>query len=319
MFIKVIMIALGIAGLLIGGDWLVKSAARLASSLGASVLVIGLTVVAWATSAPEMIVSVSAAAQGSSEMALGNVIGSNIVNIGVCLGIVALMFPVKVSWNLIQREIPIMIGAAGLAFLLCLDGVLSQTDGLILLLSFIGFSALVYMLIQRERRKITASLEEYEHDAGMINGNINRLFEIGRLAAGLLCLIVGANLTVDGATAIARTLGISEFVIGLTLVAFGTSLPEFAASLVAATRRQTDIAVGNVIGSNIANVLAILGVTAIVQPIPVSTTSLQVQIPVMLGFSLLTLFMGFDRLIGRREAAVLLVCYAGFVMLTLVG
>lgn len=319
MFINVIMIALGIAGLVIGGEWLVKSAARLASSLGASVLVIGLTVVAWATSAPEMIVSVSAAAQGSSEMALGNVIGSNIVNIGLCLSIMALVFPVKVSWDLIRREIPIMIGAAVLAFVLCLDGIISRTDGLILLLSFLGFSALVYVLVQRERRKIAASLEQYEHEKGLINDNINRLFELGRLAAGLLSLIVGANLTVDGATAVARTLGVSEFVIGLTLVAFGTSLPEFASSLVAAARRQTDIAIGNVIGSNIANVLAILGVSALVQPIPVTPTILQVQIPVMLGFSVLTLFMGFDRLIGRREAALLLACYAGFVMLAFVG
>lgn len=319
MLLNIIMIALGIAGLVVGGNWLVKSAARLASSFGASVLVIGLTVVAWATSAPELIVSVSAAAQGSSEMALGNVIGSNIVNIGLCLSIMGLMFPVKVSWNLIRREIPIMIGAAGLAFLLGLDGVLSRLDGLILFLGFVGFSALVYVLVRREQRQVTASLAQYEHEEGLINGNINRPFEVARLAAGLLALIVGANLTVDGATAVARTLGVSEFGIGLTLVAFGTSLPEFAASLVAAARRQTDIAVGNIIGSNIANVLGILGAAALVQPIPVSSTSLQVQIPVLLGFSLLTLVMGFDRLIGRRESAVLLAGYTGFVLLTVLG
>lgn len=319
MFVNIIMIALGITGLVIGGDWLVKSAARLASSFGASVLVIGLTIVAWATSAPELIVSVSAAVQGSTEMALGNVIGSNIVNIGLCLGIMGLMFPVKISWQLIRREIPIMIGAAFLAFWLGSDGVLSRLDGLILFGSFMGFNALVYLLVQQERRKVTESLAEYEADEGLIDNKINRRLEVKRLAAGLVFLIIGANLTVDGATAVARTLGISDFVIGLTLVAFGTSLPEFAASLVAAARRQTDIAVGNVVGSNIANVLGILGITAIVQPIVVSPNSLQVQIPVLLGFSLLLLLLCFDTIIRRWEAAVLLACYVGFVGLSFVG
>lgn len=319
MLVNVVMIGLGILGLVVGGQWLVKGAARLAGSYGASPLVIGLTIVAWATSAPELIVSVSAAAQGSSEMALGNIIGSNIVNIGLCLGIMALMFPVKISWNLIRREMPIMIGAAMLAFVLCLDGVVSRLDGLILFLCFLGFSVLVYVLVRREQRMVSATLEQYEQEESLINGRINRLFEVGRLAAGLVCLIIGANLTVDGATAVARTVGISEFVIGLTLVALGTSLPEFATSLVAAARRQTDIAVGNIIGSNIANVLGILGVTAMVQPVGVTPASLQVQIPVMLGFSLLVLFLGFDRMIKRREAALLLSCYAVFIGLTFIG
>lgn len=319
MLLHIMMIGLGVGGLLVGGDWLVKSAARLASSYGASVLVIGLTVVAWATSAPELIVSLSAALQGSSAIALGNVIGSNIVNIGLCLGIMGLIFPVKLSWDLIRREIPLMIGAGVLAFLLCLDGVLSRLDGLILFLGFLGFSLLVYVLVRRQSRQIVASLEQYEQEEGLIDKQVNRLREVGRLAAGLTFLIVGANLTVDGATAVAKTLGISEFVIGLTLVAFGTSLPEFAASLVAAAHHQSDIAVGNVIGSNIANLLGILGLTALVQPIPVTPTSLQIQIPVMVGFSVLVLLLGFGSLIGRWKAAVMLMCYIGFVALTFVG
>lgn len=319
MLVNRVLIGLGIMGLVVGGQWLVKGAARLAGSFGASPLVIGLTIVAWSTSAPELIVNVSAAAQSSSEMALGNIIGSNIVNIGLCLGIMALMFPVKISWNLIRREMPIMIGAAVLAFLLCLDGVVSQLDGLILFLCFLSFSVLVYVLVRREQRMVSATLAQYEQEEGLIDSNINRLFEVGRLIAGLLCLIIGANLTVDGATSVARTLGVSEFVIGLTLVALGTSLPEFAASLVAASRRQTDIAVGNIIGSNIANVLGILGMTAIVQPVGVTADSLQVQIPVMLGFSLLVLFLSFDRIIRRREAALLISCYVVFIGLTFSG
>jgi cation:H+ antiporter len=314
MLLNILMLVLGITGLYLGGEWLVKSASRLASSFGASVLVIGLTIVAWATSAPELIVTVNAALQGSTELALGNIIGSNIVNIGLCLGIMGLMFPVTISWQLIQRELPIMIGAALLAFLLSADGILSQLDGLILFLCFLGFSALVYVLVQQERKKVTVALEEYEEAQGLIDEKVNRQFEIGRLAAGLALLIIGANLTVDGGTAIARSFGISEFLIGLTLVAFGTSLPEFTASLIAASRKQTDIAIGNIIGSNIANVLGILGMTAMIKAIPVSANSLQIQIPVLLGFSLLMLLLSFNRLIGRWKAALLLASYAGFIV-----
>jgi len=319
MLSNIVMIVLGIIGLFVGGNWLVKSAARLASSFGASVLVIGLTIVAWATSAPELIVNVSAAAQGSTELALGNVIGSNIVNLGLCLGIMGLMFPVTIGWELIWRELPIMIGSVVLAFLLGLDGELSRVDGLILFVCFIGFSGLIYVLVQRERRKVTADLKEYEEDAKLIDDNINRWFEVGRLTFGLISLIVGANLIVDGATAMGRTLGISEFVIGLTLLAFGTSLPELASSLIAASRKQTDIAVGTIIGSNIANVLAILGVTAIVKPIEVTANSLQVQIPVLMAFSVLILGLGLNRVIGRRQAAFLTACYIGFVVISVFG
>jgi cation:H+ antiporter len=277
--------------------------------------VIGLTIVAWATSAPEMVVNVNAALQGSTTMALGNVLGSNIVNIGLCLGLMGLMFPVKVSWQLIRREIPIMIGAAGLLYLLALDGVLGQIDGLILCLGFIGFNGLVYVLVQRERRKVTAALEQYEKQEGFINGNVNRLFEIGRLAAGLTFLILGANLTVDGATALARVMGISDFLIGMTLVALGTSLPELAASLVAAAHGQADIALGNVVGSNIANVLGILGFTVVMQPIVVAPNLLRTELPVLLGFSVLMLLFSADRVIRRWEAALLVGSYAGFVLL----
>jgi cation:H+ antiporter len=319
MLLNIIMLLLGIGGLYLGGEWLVKSAARLASSFGASVLVIGLTIVAWATSAPELIVTVQAAVQGSTEMALGNIIGSNIVNIGLCLGIMGLMFPVKISWQLIQRELPLMIGAALLAFVLSADGVLSRLDGFILFSGFLGFSALVYYLVQQESKKVTTSLEEYEEAQGFIDSNINRKQEFWKLTAGLFFLIVGATLTVEGGTAIARSFGISEFLIGLTLVAFGTSLPEFTASLIAASRRQTDIAIGNIIGSNIANILGILGITAMIAEVPVSPNSLQVQIPVLLGFSVLTLLLGLSRVIERWKAAVLLLAYFAFIGFSFMG
>jgi cation:H+ antiporter len=319
MLLNIVMLALGIGGLFLGGEWLVKSAARLASSFGASVLVIGLTIVAWATSAPELIVTLNAALQGSTEMALGNIIGSNIVNIGLCLGVMGLIFPLKISWQLIRRELPYMIGATLLAFLLSADGVLSQLDGVILFLCFLGFSVLIYILVRQERKQVAASLAEYEEAHDLIDDSINRGVEVGRLTIGLVLLIIGANLTVIGGTAIARTFGISEFVIGLTLVAFGTSLPEFTASLIAAAQRQTDIAVGNIIGSNIANVLGILGITAMVRAVPVSGNSLQVQMPILIGFSLLMLILCFNRSITRWKSLLLLVSYAGFVLLTLRG
>jgi cation:H+ antiporter len=319
MWLNIIMLVLGIACLYQGGEWLVKGAARLANSFGASVLVIGLTVVAWATSAPELIVTMNAALQGSTEMALGNVIGSNIVNIGLCLGVMGLIFPVKLSWQLIRREIPIMIAAAVLAFLLSADGVLNRIDGVLLVACFLGFSLLIYVLVQQERRKVAAAMEEYEEDEGLIDEKINRLFELGRLLIGLLLLGLGANLTVEGGAAIARSFGVSEFLIGLTLVALGTSLPEFTSSLIAASRRQNDIAIGNIIGSNIANVLGILGITAIVADIPVSADSLQVQMPLMLGFSLLALLLGMGGVIVRWKAALLLLAYCAFIGFSLMS
>lgn len=312
-----VLIIAGVSGLYVGGRWLVKSASRLASSFGVSALVIGLTVVAWATSAPELVVNLSAAAQGSADVALGNVIGSNIANIGLALGLMALFFTVQIGWTLVVREIPIMIGAALAAYLLALDGQLSRTDGLLLLAGFLGFSAFVYVLVQRERRKIALEMERYEKQEGLIDTNINRLFEFGRLALGLAALIAGANWMIDGATGVARGLGISEFVIGLTLIAVGTSLPELASSLVAAQHGQSEIAVGNLIGSNITNVLAILGATSALTPINVGPSQLGLEIPVMLGFSALTLVFALDRRMRRWEGVVFFAGYAGFTALAL--
>jgi cation:H+ antiporter len=312
---SLVLIALGVFALYIGGTWLVKSASRIAGSLGASVLFIGMTIVAWATSVPELVVSVSAASQGASDIAIGNVVGSNIANIGLCLSIMALITPITLGWDLLRRELPIMIGASVLAYLLSLDGVVGRVDGLILFAAFIGFSVLVYALVRQEQRRVTQTLETYQREESLTAVHINRPFEVGRLSLGLVLMIAGANWTVDGATGIARTIGVSELVIGLTVVALGTSLPEISASLVAAVRGQTDIAVGNVIGSNIANVLAILGITAIIQPIPVSESSLQVQMPFMIALSITVLLFGLRKL-TRVQGALLLVIYIGFVVLT---
>lgn len=318
MLLNIILVIFGLLGLYFGGQWLVKGAARLASSFGVSALAIGLTIVAWATSAPEMVVNLNAATQGSSDMALGNVLGSNIVNIGLTLGLIGIFFTVRVGWQLTRREIPIMIAVSLLTYFLASDGVLDRTDGIILLIGFLSFSALIYWLVRQEQRKVAASLESYEKHEKLIDTDINRLFEVGRLVVGITVLIIGANWTVDGATAIARSVGISEFIIGLTLVAVGTSLPELASSIVAAKQGQTDIAVGNIVGSNIANLSLILGATATTTPINVAPNMLALEIPVMIGFTLLMLVFSLDRVVSRWEAVAMLAGYAGFIVFSFV-
>lgn len=302
-----VMIGVGLMALFIGGEWLVKGAARLASSFGVPALVIGMTIVAWATSAPELVVNLQAALGGSSDLALGNVVGSNVVNIGLVLGLIGLFFRTGIDQKLARRELPIMVGTAVLLLLLALDGTLGQLDGVIMLVGFVGFSALMVIVARQESKLIERDLEE------MIDLRGKRPQEFVRLVAGVALLIFGANLTVDGAVGIARQVGVSELFIGLTLVAIGTSLPEIAASLMAGFRRQSEIAVGNVVGSNIANILGVLGITALIRPIPVPASLISFELPVMVGISVLVIVFALWRGIHRLEALALLGTYALFI------
>ncbi len=311
------MIGLGIGGLWFGGDFLVKAASRLAASFGVPVLLVGLTVVAWATSAPELVVSISAAIQGSSDIAIGNVVGSNIVNIGLIIGLSALIFPIRVNWDLIVREMPIMIAISAAAFIMALDGLISAVDGFLLFGGFLAYNAMQYLIVRYKREHKSPELAEIE-EMSQQAGTINRWAEALRLLAGLAALVVGAQLTVTGATGAARQIGVSELVIGLTLVAVGTSLPELAASFVAALRKQSDIAVGNVVGSNISNILAILGLTAIVRPINVEQTLITLQFPIMMAFAVGMLILGLNRVIGRAKGGLILAAYIGVVAITFV-
>ncbi|HRE49694.1 MAG TPA: calcium/sodium antiporter [Aggregatilineales bacterium] len=308
-----VLLVAGLAGLYVGSVALVRGASRLALSFGIPSLIIGLTVVAWATSAPELVVNLSAAVQGVNVIALGNIIGSNVVNIGLVLGVMALLTRVRLSWELVRREIPFMIAATALFFLLSLDGSLSRMDGMILFGGFIFYIAFVYVNAQQERRKIISSIENIAREEAPPPAQINRLMEARRVVFGVTLLVIAANLTVDNASLIAREVGISEFIIGLSVVAIGTSLPEIAASLVAARRGETDIAVGNVIGSNIMNILAILGVTAIIQPMTVSPALLQFDLPFLLIFSATVLLVALNRVILRREALLLIGVYIVFI------
>lgn len=309
-----LLVVFGLAGLFVGGEWLVRAASRLAASFGVAPLVIGLTVVSFGTSAPELAVSLQAALAGSSDIAVGNVVGSNIANIGLILGAAGLIVALPVHISLVRREIPVMIGVSIITFLMALDGEVGRPEGLLLFACLLIFTG--YLMIESRREQIspeeTAKIAQIEG----VGGKINRWLEAGRFAVGLALLVAGANLTVTGASAIARELGVSELVIGVTLVAVGTSLPELITSIIAAVKREPDIAVGNIVGSNIFNLLSILGLTAIVRPVPVAAPVLQVEMPVMIGFAVLLFPFVLDRVLQRTQAAAFLGLYLAFVIFT---
>ncbi|MEM9952440.1 MAG: calcium/sodium antiporter [Chloroflexota bacterium] len=304
----------GLVGLFFGGNWLVKGASLLARSFGISPLVVGLTVVALGTSTPELLVSVSAALQGSPDIAIGNVLGSTIANIGLILGLSGLIYPISVSVRLVKRQIPIMVVVAIIVLVMFQDQEVNRIDGMLLLIglaTFIGYT--IYGSVYENREQV--SKPEVQADTV----EINRLKEAGRLLIGIVVLMLGSQLTVDNATELARSFGVSELVIGVTLIAVGTSLPELITSIIAATRQESDIAIGNVVGSNIFNLLGILGATALVEPINVSRQVLTVDALVMIGFTILVVPFVLDRKLGRLESGFLLLCYAAFTYYAIVA
>lgn len=309
-----VYILIGLVGLFVGGDWLVRGAARLAVAFKISPLVIGLTVVAYGTGAPEMLVSVQAALLNSADIATGNIVGSNISNIGLILGASALIYPMVVHGQFLRREIPIMIGVSVALLLLSIDGNLSQVEGLIFIVGAVVFTVVSYLFARSESRQITPEAVEFETERGIIDGKVNILVEIGRVLVGVAILVVGSNLLVTGATNIARVLGVSELVIGITLVAVGTSLPELSTSLVAAFRKESEIAIGNVIGSNIFNILGILGVTALLQPVRVNPRLVQSDMLIMIGFAVALFMLVLNGKLSRWQGALLLLGYGAFIV-----
>ncbi|MDX2138186.1 MAG: calcium/sodium antiporter [Chloroflexota bacterium] len=312
-----ILIALGLVGLFFGGNWLVKGAARFATALGVSPLVIGLTIVAFGTSVPELLVSIDSALKGVSDIALGNVVGSNIANIGLILGVTAMIYPVAIEWSLLRREIPLMIVASFALMVMVFDGQISQFDGFILFAGFIGFNVYALVMARRDKRQIMQELAQYEKEEGITNGGgINKLYELLRLAAGIVLLIFGAQWTVEGAVGVAQVFGVSSFIIGVTVVAFGTSLPELTASVIGALRKENDIVMGNVIGSNVANILAILGITAMITPIGVAERIYQFDMVFMIGFALALMPFLLRNIMKRWMGALFFVVYCLFITLT---
>ena len=270
----VLSLALGVALLLVGADLLVRGAARLAAALHVSALVIGLTVVAYGTSAPEMAVSTASALEGRADLALGNVVGSNIFNVLVILGLSALIVPLVVAQQLVRLDVPLMlvisVGTAALAW----DGRVSRADGCLLFAGAIAYTLLALRLGRQESAVVKAEYQELE--AALVGAprlSAKALVADGlMILAGLGLLVLGARWLVDSAVTLARSLGVGDLVIGLTVVAAGTSLPEVATSVVAAWRGERDIAVGNVVGSNIFNLLAVLGLAAVVSPAGVTVS-----------------------------------------------
>jgi len=297
LILEVLLLLGGFAALYFGADWMVRGAAHLERSLGLSPIVIGLTVVSLGTSAPELVVAVLAAAAGRGDLAVGNVLGSNLANIGLILGFTALLRPLVVLDRIVKREMPIMILLTLLLLPLIRDHQVDRLDGL-LLCGLLG-AYLAYVFFQG--KKVPAGLvSQYAQLAEGPSAARRRaaLRDIGFLVAGVLGLVLGGKAIVESATYLARAFGISEMAIGVTVVAIGTSLPEMATSVMAALRKHTDIAVGNVIGSNIFNIGGVLGVAGLVRPIRVAQGVLEVEFPAVMVLSALVILVP---VICRRE------------------
>lgn len=298
----------GLALLYFGADFLVNGSSRLALSYGIRPLVIGMTVVAFATSMPEMLVSLMASFQNSSDLAVGNIIGSNIANIGFILATAALITPLTIERTTVLREFPIMIGASVLLTVVSLDTRLSRADGLML------FSGLIIFILYCVR-----SGRDNSNDTPVEPGIIrmeraHRTRDYLFITGGIAGLAGGAELMVSSASTIARSMGISELVIGITIVAVGTSLPELAATILSASKGEMDISVGNVIGSNIFNILFVLGICPMVRPLPLPETALTVEFPVMLLFAVIPFLMIFRvHQLRRVHGLILLAGYLLFV------
>lgn len=313
--LNILLLLLGVALLTAGGEALIRGSLAAAKRLGISPLLSGLVIVGFGTSAPELVVSIDAAVNGRPDIAIGNVVGSNIGNVLLILGICALITPLAVRPLALRRD-AITVVAASLLFLLLVGGsALNQTDGLVFLLALFAYLSWAYYT-ERLSSAPTAELHKAEaEELSLMPKTV--LWIVAAVLVGLLLLIGGSQVLLLGAVGIADHFGVSEAVIGLTLVAVGTSLPELSISVIAAIRRHADVAVGNILGSNIFNLLGILGISALLQPLPVHPRVLQFDQWVMLGAALLlTLFLYTGRHLNRVEGALLLISYGIYVGLS---
>ncbi|MBE9146205.1 calcium/sodium antiporter [Planktothrix mougeotii] len=313
MSLSVILLLIGGLVLLVGGaELLVRGASNIAAMLRIPSLLVGLTIVAYGTSSPEMAVSIQSSFAGQANVALGNVVGSNIFNILIILGISALIAPLMVASQLIRLDVPIMIGVSILTLMFGSDGTISRVDGTIL---FIG--AIVYTLFLIYEAKKQKDEESSENQSPTYVENIpkNWLINIALIGVGLVLLVQGSNWLVESSITIAKALGVSDLVIGLTIVAAGTSLPELASSVVASIKGERDIAVGNVVGSNIFNILAVLGLSSAISPdgIPVATAALNFDIPVMIAVAISCFPIFYSgKSIARWEGILFLAYYVAY-------
>lgn len=311
-WLNLLYIVIGVALVLWGADRLTEGASSLARGMHVPEIVIGLTIVAAGTSAPELFVSLVSALKGTPDMAVGNVIGSNIFNTTLIVGCSALVAPMVVAKSTVRKDIPFAVGASLLLFILCFDDMesphlwgneISRSDGVILLLGFVGF--MIYTFSVAKKDGLMPTEEELEENADLPKDYSRIWLNLFWIALGLGCLIFGSNLFVDAATYVAHRFGVRQSIIGLTIVAGGTSMPELATSVVAAYKGRSAIAIGNVIGSNVFNVLLILGITSFVHPLRIMGITIVDLMTLLVTIGFLWLFAFTKFYVSRREGAVL--------------
>ncbi len=308
MLFNIFLLIVGLFVLIIGGDFLVRGASSIALRAHISPLVVGLTIVAFGTSAPELLISIKAALEGSPDMTMGNVVGSNICNLGLVLGITALIGPIKVNADSIKIDWPVTMGSTLLLYFVVKekDAVIDSFEGLVFLFFIIAYT----FYIIRKSRKETKALLEAEESLDVPEVSNNLIKDIFFILLGGAGLFFGADWFVGGAKEMAIFLGVSERVIGITVLALGTSLPELVTSIVASIKRETDLALGNLMGSNIFNILSILGITSLIQNIHVSEQIIHHDMVVMIGVTLLIFpLMLYKRTMTRIAGSILLIVY----------
>ncbi|MGK7932752.1 MAG: calcium/sodium antiporter [Microcystaceae cyanobacterium] len=309
-----IQLILGLVLLVFGADWLVESASRMAVRIGISSLVVGLTIVAFGTSSPELAVNLESAFTGHADIAVGNVIGSNICNVLLVLGLCALISPMKIAKQLLQFDVPIMIAASIFALIFSRDGKIDRLEGV---LFFSGAITYTWVLLSSSLRKKKNQDPAYEVEEIEVEDNSKKGYfkDIFLVLAGLAMLVLGSDLLIRSASTIAEAIGVSQLVIGLTIVALGTSLPELMSSVMASLKSKQDISVGNVVGSNIFNILVVLGLTAIISPhgIPVSASAISFDLPFMVAVAVacLPIFLT-GKQIARWEGLLFVVYYVAY-------
>ncbi|WP_050031494.1 calcium/sodium antiporter [Natrinema altunense] len=300
-----LLLAAGIVALYGGAELLVAGAGRLALGIGLRAATVGVTVIAFATTAPELFVSTIGALNVSTDIGLGAVVGSNVANIGLVLGVAALIKPLPIADQVMRRHVPTMVLAAILLVGLGANGRIGRLEGAVFLLVLAGFTAFLLYYVNADPMPSTD-----DPDAG---SGVS-LRDVALVIGGLLALVVGSRWLVAGGTGLLSALGVSDLVIGLTVLALGTSLPELAASVVGAVRGETEFAIGNVVGSNIYNIFAVLGIVAVITPIEIEPATLRFELPIMVAFTLVLVgMMAYGRRLSRIDGAILVAGYAGFV------
>jgi len=307
----------GLGALVAGAEVMVRGATKIASRLGISAIVVGLTVVAIGTSMPELAIGVVAASEGSGALAVGNIAGANVINLLFVLGLSALILPLAIEMRTLRSELPVMAGVAILLWMLALDGVLSRVDGVILVAGAIGYTYAVVRSARRETREVTTEFAE----AYPGSGGRRTALHVGMMVGGIAVIVLGAQLLVDAAVGMAREFGVSDALIGLTVVAIGTTAPELVTTVVSTLRGERDIAVGNLLGSSIYNILLILGITCLVPAhgLELPRELVRIDIPILVAVTLacIPIFVT-GRRVSRVEGGAMVGAYLAFLALLLV-